>query len=78
MIPPYSHSSPEQIFWEYDNFLIKVIGCWGDGCIKDVPEIIEAHGRLCQLVQDELQMAARDTVGSQEGRKENHEEWVGI
>ena len=41
-----------------------------------MPEIIDAHGKLCELVQKELRMAGGDTVGPQRGRKDNHDEWV--
>ena len=75
-VPSFGNVGSEQMCWKYDNFLVKIIGCWEEGCIKTLPEIIDAHARLCGLVEEELRMAGEETAGSRLGRKHNHNEWV--
>jgi len=75
-IPSFGEVSPEEKDWKYENFLVKFIGCWGEGCTQRLPEIIDAHGRLCGLVEKGLRMAGGDGGGGEQERKQNHDEWV--
>lgn len=75
-VPSFGNASPEEKDWKHGDFLVKFIGCWEEGCITSLPEIIGAHGRLCGLVEKGLQMAKGGDLGRKEKIKENHAEWV--
>ena len=75
-IPALGNQPLEERGWKYGNFLVKFIGCWEEDCITSLPEVIEAHGKLCGLVEETLKIAGQDPTGVQDGKKENHEEWM--
>ncbi|KAF8453717.1 hypothetical protein BDZ91DRAFT_802141 [Kalaharituber pfeilii] len=73
---------PDETEWQYNNYLVKVVACWKEGCYKTIPEILQAHRLLCK------QVSARTGPGTAaiatqhaDGKRtkylhENHEEWV--
>ncbi|KAF8465048.1 hypothetical protein BDZ91DRAFT_783407 [Kalaharituber pfeilii] len=34
---------PDETEWQYNNYLVKIVGCSKDGCYKTIPVIVQAH-----------------------------------